>query len=163
MSSIPRRSLVQGALGLVGGLSVSRATSASAAQAPTLPSASAGGAVEPQATREWFDLGLMTDEVMNSQLLHFLGATYSAQADIGEVLDIGTRIDPADEWSWPFEWVRTADRLWEMAEASLAKLHRLSAGNAYLRAANYYRAALIHHPDPSHPSVLATSRSSVEA
>jgi Alpha/beta hydrolase family len=162
MSSIPRRSLVEGALGLVGGLSLFPATNASAAQASALPLASAGAA-EPQATREWFDLDLMTDEVMNSQLLHFLGATYSAQADIGEVLDTGTRINPADEWSWPLEWVRTADRLCEMAEVSLARRHRLSAGNAYLRAANYYRAALIHHPDPTDPSVLATSRRSVEA
>jgi alpha-beta hydrolase superfamily lysophospholipase len=82
-------------------------------------------------------------------------------ADIGECLDTAWRIDPQDAWSWPTEWLRTADRLRRTAEASLARSHALSAGESYLRAASYYRAALIHHPEPADPGVAQAARQSM--
>jgi pimeloyl-ACP methyl ester carboxylesterase len=45
-----------------------------------------------------------------------------------------------------------------VAEGCLARNHALSAGEAYLRAATYYRAALIHHPEPSDPGVVGATR-----
>ncbi|TSC32847.1 S9 family peptidase [Corallococcus sp. Z5C101001] len=155
--SLDRRSLIQASLGLTGGLALLRGAPSLAAQPPSGASASAG------APTPWYELGLMEDPIMESQLLHFLAATYSAQADISEVLDTARRVVPGDDWSWPNEWVHTADRIRTMGDASLAKRHTLSAGNAYLRAANYYRAALIHHPEPTHPSVVATGRKAVDA
>ncbi len=156
-STLNRRSLLHAGLGITGGLALLPVASSAAPPRP----ASASSA-EPE-RRPWYDLGLMEDPVMDNQLLHFLAATYSAQADIGEVLDTAHRIVPGDEWSWPTEWNSTADRLRAMADASLVRGPRLSAGNALLRAANYYRAALIHHPEPGHPSVLETGRKAVDA
>lgn len=157
-SPLDRRTLLAGA-GCVGGSLTLMGRSAAASAAPQQETA-AKFAAEPRA---WYDLGLIDDPVLNSQLLHFLGATYSAQADVGEVLETGTRIEPDDEWSWPNEWVRTAKRIEAMGEDSLRGKHMISAGRAYLRAANYYRAALIHHPDPKHPSVLKTGMNAVAA
>jgi len=82
-------------------------------------------------------------------------------ADIGECLDTAGRIDAADANSWPREWLGTAERVRKMAENSLAKGHERSAGETYLRAANYYRAALIHHPEPGAFGVLQAARKSV--
>ncbi|WP_394841211.1 alpha/beta fold hydrolase [Pendulispora brunnea] len=155
-SALRRRSFLHGALGLGGALSLLRAPNAHALGMAPAPSAASEA-------RPWYELGSLSDPIMNSQLLHFLAATYSAQADIGEVLDTATRIRVEDEWSWPNEWVRTADRIHAMAEQSVAKRRWISSGNAYLRAANYYRAALIHHPEPTHPSVLETGRKAVAA
>ncbi|NOK08955.1 alpha/beta hydrolase family protein [Corallococcus exercitus] len=155
--SLDRRSLIQASLGLTGGLALVRGSTATAAGRPSAP---ATAAEDP---RPWWELGLMADPIMESQLLHFLAATYSAQADISEVLDTATRIVAGDDWSWPNEWVRTADRIRAMGDTSLSRRHPISAGNAYLRAANYYRAALIHHPEPTHPSVVATGRKAVDA
>ncbi|WP_163998393.1 alpha/beta hydrolase family protein [Pyxidicoccus caerfyrddinensis] len=152
-----RRSLLQASLGITGGFALLRSTPANAAP---LSSPASPEAAEP---RPWYALGLMEDPIMESQLLHFLAGTYSAQSDVGEVLDTARRIVPGDDWSWPTEWVSTADRLRMMGDASNAKGRRHSAGNAYLRAANYYRAALIHHPEPGHPSVLDTGRKAVDA
>ncbi|QSQ24613.1 alpha/beta fold hydrolase [Pyxidicoccus parkwayensis] len=152
-----RRSLLQASLGLTGGLALLRATPAHAAPRAT-PTASTDA--EP---RPWYELGLLEDPIMESQLLHFLAGTYSAQSDIGEVLDTASRITPGDDWSWPTEWVSTADRIRAMGDASNARGRRHSAGNAYLRAANYYRAALIHHPEPNHPNVVDTGRKAVDA
>ncbi|WP_246357254.1 alpha/beta hydrolase family protein [Pyxidicoccus fallax] len=152
-----RRSLFKAGLGITGGLALLGAAPAGAAPRPS-PSPRSQAEERP-----WYELGLLSDPIMESQLLHFLAATYSAQADIGEVLDTAHRINPAEDWSWPTEWVSTADRIRQMGDASLARGRRLSAGNAYLRAANYYRAALIHHPEPDHPSVLETGRKAVVA
>ncbi|RKG57949.1 alpha/beta hydrolase, partial [Corallococcus sp. CA054B] len=137
--TLDRRSLIQASLGLTGGLALLRGAPSAAAGRP---SPTASSTEEP---RPWWELGLMADPIMESQLLHFLAGTYSAQSDISEVLDTATRIVAGDDWSWPNEWVSTADRIRAMGDVSLSRRHSISAGNAYLRAANYYRAALIHH------------------
>lgn len=155
-TSLHRRSFLHAGLGLTGGLALLRAAPARAAPAPSSSSA-------PAEPRPWYELGVLEDPIMESQLLHFLAAAYGGQADIGEVLDTAHRIVPGDEWSWPAEWVSTADRIRGMGDSSLARGRRTSAGHAYLRAANYYRAALIHHPEPGHPSVLETGRKAVDA
>lgn len=116
----------------------------------------------PSDKRPWYELGLFSNPVVESQLLHFLAATYQRQADIGEVLDTARRIDERDPWSWPNTWVATATRVRVMGEESLKHGHRISAGHAFLRAANYYRAALIHHPDPVHPHARETGSIAVK-
>ena len=114
------------------------------------------------ATAPWYDLG-MPDGVTDSQLLHVLGQTYAGQADIGEVLDTATRISADDEWSWPTQWSRTAERLEKMAERSARDGRSVSAGKAWLRAATYHRAALLHHPDPKDTSNLIGARRAMRA
>jgi pimeloyl-ACP methyl ester carboxylesterase len=109
----------------------------------------------------WYELGIIGEPIMDNQLLWYLSHVGQGMADIGECLDTASRIDAADENSWPGEWLKTAERVQNMAENSLAKGHERSAGEAYLRAANYYRAALIHHPDPEDPGVVRAGRQSV--
>ena len=120
----------------------------------------AGRALSLSKGRPWYELGIMNDTVLDNQLLWYLSAVYQGLADIGECLDTAHRIDPKDAWSWPRAWLATADRLRGVAEGCLARHHRLSAGEAYLRAATYYRAALIHHPEPGDPGVVAATRQS---
>jgi alpha-beta hydrolase superfamily lysophospholipase len=109
----------------------------------------------------WYELGMMGDPVLDSQLLWYLSAVYQGMADVGECLDTAHRVNPSDPWSWPREWQRTADRVAQVADGSLAGNHPLSAGQAYLRAASYYRAALIHHPEPADAGVPAMARQAV--
>jgi esterase/lipase len=151
-TAISRRTLLQ-TLGIVSGFGL--------LGAPTINARAQTTASNP-ATKAWYELGLMADPIMDNQLLHFLAATYSAQADIGEVLETAQRIKADDVWSWANEWIRTATRVRTMGDQSLTKGHKISAGKAYLRAANYYRAALIHHPEPKDPSVLQTGKNAVK-
>src|SRR5215212_10899052 len=111
--------------------------------------------------RPWYELGIIGEPVMDNQLLWYLSHTGQGMADIGECLDTAGRIDAADANSWPREWLGTAERVRKMAEKSLAKGQERSAGEAYLRAANYYRAALIHHPEPGAPGMQRAGRQSV--
>ena len=111
--------------------------------------------------RPWYELGVIREPIMDNQLLWYLSHVGQGMADVGECLDTASRIDAADENSWPKEWLQTAERVRSIAENSLAKGHERSAGEAYLRAANYYRAALIHHPEPEDPGVVQAGRQSV--
>lgn len=151
---ISRRSFLRLASLAAGSLTASRTFPAVA------PVTAATTAAERAASkgRPWYELGIMNDTVLDNQLLWYLSAVYQGMADIGECLDTAHRIDPKDAWSWPREWLHTADRLRGVAEGSLARQHGLSAGEAYMRAATYYRAALIHHPEPSDPGVAQTCR-----
>ena len=78
---------------------------------------------------------------LSSQLLRTIGATYYKGADIGECLSTAYRIKEGDFESWHMEWLKTANRVHEYAEDCLAKGHKVSAREAYLRASNYWGSA----------------------
>jgi hypothetical protein len=158
--SLSRRSFLRLSSLAAGAVAAGRLSPAPAANAaPAAGRAELGQAKKNR--RPWYELGIMNDPVLDNQLLWYLSAVYQGMADIGECLDTAWRIDPQDAWSWPTEWLRTADRLRRTAEASLARSHALSAGESYLRAASYYRAALIHHPEPADPGVAQAARQSM--
>lgn len=103
--------------------------------------------------QSWYPLGLFENPVLESVFLFYLGSTWQRLADIGECFDTASRIDESRDGSWTEEWVKTGDRLHALGNACLQKRHRLTAGESYLRASTYYRAALHHHPNPSDPGV----------
>src|SRR3712207_910443 len=74
--------------------------------------------------RPWYELGIIGEPIMDNQLLWYLSHTGQGMADIGECLDTATRIDAAEENSWPREWLKTAERVRKLAENSLAKGHK---------------------------------------
>jgi pimeloyl-ACP methyl ester carboxylesterase len=112
--------------------------------------------------RPWYELGMMADPVLDNQLLFYLSQSYQGFTDVGEVLDTASRIDVNDEYSWPNEWLETARRIESYAKQSLERGHPVSAGEAYVRASSYYRAALIHHPEPTDPIVKEAAQASMD-
>ncbi|WP_118974447.1 alpha/beta hydrolase family protein [Taibaiella koreensis] len=103
--------------------------------------------------QSWYPLGIFENPVLESVFLFYLGSAWQRLSDIGECFDTASRIDESREGSWAEEWVKTGDRLNALGHSCLQKHHRLTAGESYLRAATYYRAALHHHPDPTAPEV----------
>src|SRR3954453_525371 len=81
------------------------------------------------------------DQTFSFELLRAIGYTVYNGADIGECLATAARIKEGDFESWHTQWSRTAHRVQRIAENSFVRGHTLSAGNAYLRASNYYRTA----------------------
>jgi len=96
----------------------------------------------------WYDLGMMSDPILDQSLLFYLAMTWSGQADVGECLETASRVNSSDPDSWAVEWTKTADRLLAVAEVAEMQNHSVSAGQAYLRAATYYSAALHRHNNP---------------
>jgi pimeloyl-ACP methyl ester carboxylesterase len=115
---------------------------------------------EPDA-RSWWEFGL-ADPILDEIALHYLGQVWHQSADVGEVLETLSRVDAEDPTSWTRAWRESAERLAEVAAASEAEGHAISAGDAYLRAATYYRAALHRHADPFAPEVAELTQLEVE-
>jgi dienelactone hydrolase len=104
------------------------------------------------------------DDTFMFEWLRTVGHAPYGGADIGECLVTAQRIVDGDVESWHREWFRLAERVRETAEASAAGAHHVSARQAFLRAANYYRAAeFFLHEHPADPRVLATWRASRDA
>jgi alpha-beta hydrolase superfamily lysophospholipase len=143
MKTTTRRALMM-QFGLAGvGLGV--AGLASESNPPTPDSNSVMPPLPPGANgrRLWYNLDVVRDPLMDDKLLWYLSHTAQDMADVGEVLETGTRIDSNPSW-YP-AWLETADRVRGYGEDCQKRRHEVSAGKAYFRAANYYRAALIHH------------------
>ncbi|MCB1112434.1 MAG: alpha/beta fold hydrolase [Chlamydiales bacterium] len=91
----------------------------------------------------------------DSQLLRALSYTVNGAADIGECLSTATRITNNGFDEWHQEWCRTAERLAKVGKAAEAHGHHVSAHEAFLRASNYYRAALFFlYGDPVDPLLV---------
>lgn len=111
----------------------------------------------------WIKAFGFQDDSFPGQTLRALGQAYDGGADIGEVLLTTSRIKDGDITSWYKEWFRTAERICGVAEKSEKGGHRISAGEAYLRASNYYRASEFYmHADPSDPRARGAAKKSVD-
>lgn len=81
----------------------------------------------------------------NTQLSRTLGKASIRAACLGECLQAAASIVDGDLESWLGAWMSLADRLAAVGDACLAAGHTVSAGDAYRRAAEYYRQATFFH------------------
>ena len=95
---------------------------------------------------------IFDDPQFDFQTLRLLGSAATGDAEVGEVLSTAARITPGDFASWTAQWLATARRVHGVADECKERGHLVSAREAYLRAANYYRAAEFYlHGDPADP------------
>ncbi len=125
------------------------------------PASSPAAAVAPPAS-DWPTF-VFTDPEFAFELQRTLGATYAGEADIGECLATASRITEGDFESWYSEWNRTAETFRRAGDESLATGHRVTAMEAYYRAATYYRTAeFFLHGNPADPRIVETWEKSRE-
>jgi alpha-beta hydrolase superfamily lysophospholipase len=113
--------------------------------------------------KKWYQLGAMSDEILDQVVLFYLGEAWAGMTDIGEVLETARRVDAKDPRSWTREWRKTAERLERAAGEAERAGHDLSAGELWLRTASYWRAALHRHMDPGTPEVSEIARREMKA
>jgi alpha-beta hydrolase superfamily lysophospholipase len=100
---------------------------------------------------------LLADEDLDRQLQRTLTHAYERCADIGEALAAAARITPGDDDSWYAEWVATAARAHDLAEASRGAGRVETATEAFLRETEYYRQAMHYlRADLDDPRLKAT-------
>jgi alpha-beta hydrolase superfamily lysophospholipase len=91
------------------------------------------------------------------------GADEYGGALFGEVLATSARITAGDYDSWYDAWNAIADRVAQEADDQLAKNHKVSARDGYLRASNYYRCSeFFLHANPKDPRIARAYRRSVD-
>ncbi len=128
-SSISRRRILAGTGLAVGALSMAGVGSALAAT----------GETQHSNLHRWYELNIIGDDYLDSQLLRQMEAIWHGMGDVGEILDTASRVEAGNPESWFEQWFATAERVHEIALASENTGHPISAGEAYLRASNYYR------------------------
>ncbi len=107
---------------------------------------------------------LFNDASFCFETLRATGFALEGAADLADVLVTAANIPVGDEAAWHREWKKTAQRIHGIAKDCLAKGHRVSAREAFLRASNYYRVAEFYlRANPKNePDVIALSRASRE-
>src|SRR6516225_1406316 len=91
------------------------------------------------------------------------GAGSYGASEFGEVLVTAGRIKSGDFDSWYEEWNRTAEKVAQEAAGQLARGHKISARDSFLRAATYYCASeFFLHGNPRDPRITSAYQKSVE-
>ncbi|WP_114241064.1 S9 family peptidase [Dyella sp. C9] len=94
------------------------------------------------------------DEQFWFETVRMFGADEYGGASFGEVLAVSTRIAAGDYDGWYDAWNAMAERIAAEADGQIARNHRISARDNYLRASNYYRASeFFLHATPQDPRV----------
>ena len=101
---------------------------------------------------------LFFDDVsFDGQLQRTVGKCDSGMANVGECLEIASQVTPGDRDSWYDAWSRFAGGLVERGDRARADGHTVSAHNAYLRAAEYFRQASFFHREDLDAERLRTA------
>jgi len=91
------------------------------------------------------------------------GAAEYGGSLFGEVLAMASRITPGDYDSWYDAWNGAADRIAKEAGNQLARNHRISARDSFLRATSYYQSSeFFLHGNPKDPRIARAYRLSVD-
>jgi poly(3-hydroxybutyrate) depolymerase len=142
-----RRSVLTLALPLAGRAAVE----ARGAAAPAAAVPAATPPLFPDDAQFWFET------------VRAFGAAEYGGAGFGEVLATTSRIRAGDYDSWYDAWNEAADRIAEEAAGQLARRHRVSARDSFLRASDAYRASeFFLHANPKDPRIARAYRLSVE-
>ena len=132
------------------------ALAAGAAIAQTPPAAAPGTPAEttplfPNDAEFWFET------------VRMFGADEYGAGSFGEVLAVSRQIKAGDYDSWYDAWNAAADRLAKEAEGQLARSHKVSARDNFLRASNAYRSSeFFLHANPADPRVSRAYKRAVE-
>ena len=129
-----------------------------------LPAAAASGATAVETTVSAGPELIFKDPEFAFELRRTMAAIYAGEADVGECLATAKRITDGDFESWYTEWNATAVHFQAVADQARAGHHRVTARDAYYRAATYFRTAeFFLHGDPKDPRIIATWRESRDA
>ena len=77
----------------------------------------------------------------DAQFARTVGKAAVGMADVGECFATANRMTGGDYASWRDCWHATAERIERIADEAATAGRRRSAGEAYLRASEYYRAS----------------------
>ena len=88
----------------------------------------------------------LRDASYDGQLARSMSAAYAGAADLGEVLATARSVGGLSGDHWFEAWNATADRRRATADSAVVSGEWVTARAAYLRAGEYYRQALLLHP-----------------
>ncbi len=107
----------------------------------------------------WSNMNFSKNILQDALIKHALGLTYYQMSDIGEVFEVVSQINDKNT-EWTEAWAQRADKLKEKAIRYEEDNKIISAYNAYLRSATYYRIAAMDISNPEDPHMKEYSNES---
>lgn len=97
---------------------------------------------------------------LSFKVIRAIGGMCSGQSEFGEIHQTCQKIDPDNLDTWTDAWEEMGDRLYEMAKASEAKHHMVTASGEYCRSTEYYHNAqfFLDGNDPRRMSIYLKYR-----
>ena len=92
-------------------------------------------------SQEWYDGLIFKHKLFSFQLARRLGHAPAGGSDIGECISVARKITDKDIDSWHREWFSLAERLYNLGEDFERRGQKVSAGEVFMRASNYYLAS----------------------
>lgn len=83
------------------------------------------------------------DDEMDFAFQWVLGSISNGGCEVGEAFYVAGNIEDGSPKSWQNEWEKMAKRKEARAKAALEEGHKITARETYMKAANYYRTALV--------------------
>ena len=110
----------------------------------------------------WDEVHFSNHVMMDALAKHLLGVAPYRMTDIGEVMEAYCQLSDTSEEGWIRVWSRLASRI--EAEAVLKENDRcmVSAASLYMRAATYWRTALICYNNAGDPRVVQYSKKAAD-
>lgn len=111
--------------------------------------------------KNWSELKFFDNMLKDALVKHVLGLVRYRMTDPGEIMETLGQMISSSELDWAIAWGNTARKVQERAEDSYLKNKIASASSAYLRAASYWRIALMCFSDAEDSIVVDFSKNSV--
>lgn len=155
LAALAATALLVGCAGPDDASSGTAATGGSSAGGGGSPAASAS----PSSTAAECPELIFRDPEFAFELRRTMSAIYAGEADLGECLATASRIKEGDFESWYREWHASAQHFQRVGDRALKAGHKVTARDAFYRAATYFRTAeFFLHGHPDDPRIVATWR-----
>lgn len=111
--------------------------------------------------KHWSELKFFDHMLTDALVKHILGLIRYQMTDPGEIMETLGQMKSSSERDWAIAWGNTAKKVQARADESYNEGKMVSAASAYLRAASYWRIALMCFSEEEDPMVVDFSRNSV--
>lgn len=111
--------------------------------------------------KHWSELKFFDHMLTDALVKHILGLIRYQMTDPGEIIETLGQMKSSSERDWAIAWGNTARMVQARADESYNNNKMVSASSAYLRAASYWRIALMNFSEEEDPMIVDFSKNSM--
>lgn len=111
--------------------------------------------------KHWSELKFLDGVLTDALVKHILGLVRYQMTDPSEVFETLGQMKSSSDHDWAIAWGNTAQKVQARADESYVQNKMVSASSAYLRAASYWRIALMNFSEEGDSMIVDFSKNSV--
>lgn len=110
--------------------------------------------------KHWSELKFFDNMLVDALTKHILGLIRYGMSDPGEIMETLGQMKSTSEQDWANAWGNTAKKVHTQADIAFKNDKMVSASSSYLRAASYWRFALMNFSEYKDPKVVEFTKNS---